>query len=138
MHETIRVGEMTITFLKTRQETHNTLEMYELTMPPTGRETVPHAHRDEDMVVLGMNGVATWTVDGEVRQLRPGERLVIPRGITHSMKNLHDGIARMICMHTPGAMGPEFFREITQHIYEGELDMVAISEIMNRYGITPT
>jgi quercetin dioxygenase-like cupin family protein len=138
MKEPIQIGEMTITFLATREDTNNAVEMYELTLSPTGRETVPHIHRDEDLEVLGMNGVATWTVDGKAVDLHAGERLTIPKGIPHSLTNLREVPARMICMLTPGTMGPEFFREIAQHVGEKELDLFAITEVMSRYGIVPS
>jgi len=138
MKEPIRIGEMTITFLATRQDTNNAVEMYELLLAKTGRETVPHIHRDEDLEVLCMNGVATWTVDGKTVELRAGERLTIPKGIPHSLTNLLETPARMICMLTPGTMGPEFFREIAQHVDDNEMDVFAITEVMNRYGILPS
>lgn len=34
MHETIRVGGMSVTFLMTRHETADALDMFELTIPP--------------------------------------------------------------------------------------------------------
>jgi quercetin dioxygenase-like cupin family protein len=137
MHESIYVGDAVVTFLKTRQETGNTVEMYELTLPQSGSTVMPHVHREEDLTVLGMNGISTWTVNGEVIELRPGQSLTIPRGTPHSCTNLHETITRMICMQTPGSMGPEFFREIAQHLNELKPDIAAISEVMNRYGITP-
>ena len=74
MHETIRVGELSVTFLKTRLETGNSLVMYEMTLPPTTGAPVPHIHRDHDEIILGMNGITTWTLNEEVIELHPGGR----------------------------------------------------------------
>jgi hypothetical protein len=35
MHPTIRVGEMSVTFLKTRHETAGAFDLFELTIPPS-------------------------------------------------------------------------------------------------------
>ncbi|MDE1178541.1 MAG: cupin domain-containing protein [Edaphobacter sp.] len=137
MHETIRVGELTVTFLKTRHETGNTLEVYEMTLPPTTGAPVPHIHRDYDEIVFVMNGTITWTMNNVVTILHPGDRMVIPRGTAHFFANLDETTARIICLQTPGVMGPEYFREISQHLGTDSPDMAAISEVMNRYGITP-
>jgi quercetin dioxygenase-like cupin family protein len=137
MHETIRVGELSVTFLKTRLETGNSLVMYEMTLPPTTGAPVPHIHRDHDEIILGMNGITTWTLNEEVIELHPGGRIMIPRGSPHYFANLHETTARIMCLQTPGVMGPEYFHEISQHFNSEVPDLAAITEVMNRYGITP-
>jgi quercetin dioxygenase-like cupin family protein len=137
MHETIRVGEISVTFLKTHHETEGAFEMYEVTLPPVVSVVVPHIHRDYDEIVLGMNGITTWTLGGEVIELHPGGRIMIPRGTPHFFANLHETTARMVCLQTPGVMGPEYFREIAQYFTADVPDIAAIGEVMNRYGVTP-
>ncbi len=48
MHPLIRVGEISITFLKTRHETHGVLDLFEMTIPPSDHMVVSHLHRDYD------------------------------------------------------------------------------------------
>jgi quercetin dioxygenase-like cupin family protein len=137
MHETIRVGEMSVTFLMTRHETADALDMFELTIPPLASVVVPHIHRDYEEMILGMDGVTTWTLNGEITEVYPGENLVIPRGAPHFFANLHDLPARVMCLQTPGVIGPEYYCEIAKH-YEAETpNIAAISDVMNRYGVTP-
>src|SRR5438270_8874207 len=126
MHETIRVGEMSITFLMTRHETGNCLDLFELTMPPLSSVVVPHIHRGYDEMVLGMNGVTTWTLNGEIVELNPGEQLLIPRGAPHFFANLHEAPARVMCLQTPGVMGPEYYREIAAHYATESPDVAGI------------
>jgi hypothetical protein len=45
MHNTIRVGEMNVTFLRTRHETGDAFDLFELTVPPFARVPFPHLHR---------------------------------------------------------------------------------------------
>ncbi|WP_263368048.1 cupin domain-containing protein [Edaphobacter bradus] len=139
MHETIRVGEMSITFIKTRHETAGSLDLYEVTIPPHANVRLPHIHRKYDETVFGMNGVVTWTLDGKEIPVEPGDTLFVPRGTPHFYTNLGDTTARMMCMHTPGVLGSGFFRELSMHFNpEGPPDIAGISEVMVRYGVFPS
>src|SRR5215467_3273162 len=137
MHETIRVGEMSVTFRLTRHETGNTLDMFELIMPPIASVIVPHIHREYDEMILGMDGISTWTLNGTIIDLHPGDLLFIPRGAPHFFANLHDTPARMMCLQTPGVMGPEYYREMAKYFRADMPDVAAISAVMNRYGVIP-
>ncbi|HMG03619.1 MAG TPA: cupin domain-containing protein [Edaphobacter sp.] len=137
MHETIRVGAMSVTFLMTRHETADALDIFELTMPPATSVVVPHTHRNYDEWVLGLDGITTWTLNGEIVLLHPGESLFIPRGTPHFFANVHDSPGRVICLQTPGVMGPEYYREIAAHFSDAEPDPAGIGAVMSRYGVEP-
>jgi mannose-6-phosphate isomerase-like protein (cupin superfamily) len=138
MHHPIQVGRLSITFLKSRHETSGSFDLFELIVPPDAFLTVPHLHRDYDETILGMNGITTWTIEGEQIQVHPGQQLEIPRGTVHSYSNLHDSTARMMCLLTPGLMGPEYFRELAAALREeGPPNIAGISNIMVRYGVIP-
>lgn len=138
MHEAIRVGQMNVTFIMSRHETQDNLDCFEVTAPPLASVIVPHIHRDHDETILGMNGITTWMVGGRQVLVGPGDRLLIKRGTPHFFGNLHNTVARYLCIHTPGLMGPEFCEEVAQHYHgDGSPDVAGISAVMNRYGITP-
>jgi quercetin dioxygenase-like cupin family protein len=137
MHEIIHVGGMSITFLHTRHETADALDVFELTIPPAASVVVPHTHVHYDEWVLGLNGITTWTLNGEIILLHPGEHLAIPRGAPHFFANVHDTVARLLCLQTPGVMGPEYYREIAAHYHVGDPDIVAIGQVMHQYGVEP-
>lgn len=138
MHETIRVGAMSVTFLKTRHETAGSLDMFELIIPPHVSVVVPHIHRGYDETVFGMNGIVTWTLDKQEIEVGPGNKLTIPSGTPHFFANMHDETARLMCIHTPGVMGPEYYREVAEHFYDdGAPDIAGIVAVMNRYGVIP-
>jgi mannose-6-phosphate isomerase-like protein (cupin superfamily) len=138
MHETIRVGEMSVTFLKTRHETAGTLDLFELIIPPQRSVLIPHTHREYDEVIFGMNGIVTWTVAGQEILVGHGEKLSIPRGTPHFFINLHSTTARLMCLQTPGLLGPEYFREVAVHFgKDGKPDIAGISAVMMRYGVIP-
>lgn len=142
MHETIRVGEMSVTFLKTRHETNDAFDLFELTIPPFARAALPHIHRKYDETIFGVDGTMTWTLhkDGhdEPNVVRPGTTLFIPRGTPHYYANRTHTAARILCLQTPGILGPEYYLEIA-FLYSGSHhpDLAGIGAVMSRYGIVP-
>ena len=140
MHHPILIGNLSITFLKSRHETHGTLDLFEVTVPPQAQLFVSHLHRDYDETAIGMDGIVTWTVAGKQIEIGPGEQLHIPRGVAHSYANLHPATARMMCLFTPGLVGPEYFRELADVVARSAsaADIAAsLGEIMMRYGVIP-
>lgn len=138
MHRPIQIGNLSVTFLKSRHETHGEADIFEMTVPPHTNLHVPHLHKDYDETIIGMNGITTWTLDGKKHQVGPGQQLHIPRGVVHTYVNTHRTTARMLCILTPGLMGPEYFRELAAAIDQnGRPDIPAVAAIMARYGVTP-
>jgi mannose-6-phosphate isomerase-like protein (cupin superfamily) len=138
MHHPIHVGSLSVTFLKSRHETQGSLDLFELTVPPHARLNVPHLHRDYDETIIGMNGITTWTIRDKHVEVGSGQHLHIPRGTAHSYANLHGSTARMMCILTPGLVGPEYFRELAAVLRgDGPPDIAGISNVMMRYGVIP-
>jgi mannose-6-phosphate isomerase-like protein (cupin superfamily) len=142
MHNTIRVGEMSVTFLRTRHETDDAFDLFELTVPPFARVPFPHIHRKYDETIFGVNGTMTWTLqkDGEDQptEVRRGITLFIPRGTPHLYANRTHKTARILCLQTPGIMGPEYYLEVAA-LYRNSPhpDVAGIAAIMSRYGVVP-
>ena len=138
MHHPIRIGNLSITFLKSRHETSGKLDLFELTVPPQAYLNVAHLHRDYDETIIGIDGITTWTLDGKRHQVGPGQQLHIPRGVSHGYANLHHSTARMMCILTPGLMGPEYFRDLAAAANtEGPVNIAGIAAVMARYGVIP-
>jgi hypothetical protein len=74
MPEDIRVGSLELRFLRSKHDTAGGLDMFEMTCPPNANMPVPHYHRDWDETIYGLSGVVTWTVDGEVVKIGPGDK----------------------------------------------------------------
>ena len=138
MHPTIRVGEMSVTFLKTRHETDDAFDLFELTIPPFGRLPFPHIHRKYDETIFGVNGTMTWTLVDNSTEVRRGITLFIPRGTPHFYANRTETAARILCLQTPGVMGPEYYLEIAA-LYRSNRhpDLAGIGAVMSRYGVVP-
>ena len=99
-----------------------------------------HSHDHYEETIYGVDGVLTWTVDGKLIEVGPGQALCIPRGAVHRFDNLRDRDAWVFCMITPAAIGPECFREIAEVMKAslgGPPDTAKMVEVMQRHGLTP-
>jgi quercetin dioxygenase-like cupin family protein len=99
-----------------------------------------HSHDHYEETIYGLEGVLTWTVDGRPIAVGPGQALCIPRGAVHRFDNLGPERAKQLCVITPAAIGPEYFREMHDVMTAsagGPPDRVKMMEIMRRHGLTP-
>ena len=82
----------------------------------------------------------TWTVDGKQIDVGPGQALCIPRGAIHRFDNNGNQDAKALCVITPAAIGPQYFREAAEVINAaagGPPNQAQIVEIMRRHGLKP-
>lgn len=139
--ETIRIGPIDIHFLITGEQSSGTVAVFEAVVPANQRLMSPaHSHDHYEETIYGLQGVVTWTVDGMQIDVAPGQALCIPRGAVHRFDNNGTEEAKMLCMATPAAIGPQFFREAAEVINAavgGPPDRVRMMEIMRRHGLTP-
>ena len=88
----------------------------------------------------GIEGVSTWTVDGTPIDVGPGQALCIPRGAIHRFDNNGSQDVKALCVITPAAIGPQYFRESAEVINAaagGPPDRAKMAEVMRRHGLTP-
>ena len=140
--EEIRIGELSIRFLLEGDDSNGSVAMFEFTVPSRARVPVAHSHDAYEETVYGLEGTLTWTVDGERRDVRPGEALCIRRGIVHRFENEGEADARVLAVVTPGVLGPDYFRELAALVDEevaagSPPDPARIGEVMLRHGLTP-
>lgn len=140
-HEVIHLGPLAVSFLATSADTNGSLALLELTVPAGARLAAPpHSHDHYEETIYGLDGVLTWTVDGTPIDVRRGEALPIPRGAVHQFDNHGQADATVLCVITPAAIGPEFFRESADVLNAaggGPPDRVKLAAIMRRYGLEP-
>jgi quercetin dioxygenase-like cupin family protein len=139
--ETIHLGPLTLHFLVTGEQSAGTVAVFELMVPAGQRLAAPaHSHDHYEETVYGIDGVLTWTVDGKAIDVGRGEALCIPRGAVHRFDNNSAEDARGLCMVTPAAIGPQYFRETAEAVKAaggGPPDRAKMIEIMLRHGLTP-
>ena len=110
--ETIRLGPLAVRFLIAAENSNDSVAAFELMVPGAARLPGPaHSHDHYEETIYGIDGVLTWTVDGKPIEVGPGQALCIPRGAVHRFDNHGTQEAKALCVITPAAIGPQFFRE---------------------------
>jgi quercetin dioxygenase-like cupin family protein len=139
--ETIRVGPLTVRFLIVGENSGGSIAAFELTVPGAQRLAGPaHSHDHYEETIYGIDGVLSWTVNGKQIEVGPGQALCIPRGAIHRFDNNGNQDVKALCVITPAAIGPQFFREAAEVINAtpgGPPDRAKMAEIMRRHGLTP-
>jgi len=139
--ETIRLGPLAVRFLIAGDKSNGSVAAFELTVPGARRLTAPaHSHDHYEETIYGIEGVLTWTIDGRQIDVGPGQALCIPRGAIHRFDNQGMEAVKALCLITPAAIGPQYFRESAEVINAaagGPPDRAKMVEIMRRHGLTP-
>jgi quercetin dioxygenase-like cupin family protein len=139
--ETIRLGPLVVRFLVTGEQANDSVAVFELMVPSGQRLAAPaHSHDHYEETIYGMDGVLTWTVDGKPIEVGPGQALCIPRGAVHRFDNNGSQDVKALCVITPAAIGPQYFREAAEVVAAaagGPPDKAKMVEIMLRHGLTP-
>ncbi len=139
--EAIRLGPLTVRFLITSENSGGSIAAFELMVPAAQRLAAPaHSHDHYEETIYGIDGVLIWTVDGAQIDVGPGQSLCIPRGAVHRFDNNGIRDAKALCVITPAAIGPQYFREASEVIGAaagGPPDRAKLAEIMRRHGLTP-
>jgi quercetin dioxygenase-like cupin family protein len=139
--EVISVGELTVHFLLTGDNSTGSVAVFELSVPGSQRLPAPaHSHDHYEETIYGIEGSMTWTVNGNEIEVGPGQALCIPRGAIHRFDNNTSQDVKALCMITPAAIGPQYFREtgaVLKAAAGGPPDRAKLAEIMLRHGLTP-
>jgi quercetin dioxygenase-like cupin family protein len=140
MAEEITIGTLAIRFLVEPEASTGSVAIFEFDVPAGANVPIPHSHDAFEETIYGLDGVCTWTIDGEARDIGPGGSVCIRRGQTHGFQNHGDADARFLAIATPGVFGPAYFRDIAEVLEAaggGPPDLAAIGAVMRRHGLTP-
>jgi len=139
--ETISTKGLTVRFLLTGDNSNGSIAAFELLVRASEPLPAPaHSHDHYEETIYGIDGVLTWTVDGRQIEVGSGQALCIPRGAVHRFDNRGSQDAKALCVITPAAIGPEYFREafaVVNATAGGPPDRAKMMEIMRRHGLTP-
>lgn len=139
--ETIGTKGLTVRFLVTGDNSNGSIAAFELGVSSGQRLPAPaHSHDHYEETIYGIDGVLIWTVDGKQIDVGPGQALCIPRGAVHRFDNNGSRDVKALCVITPAAIGPEYFRETFAALNAaagGPPDRAKMAEIMRRHGLTP-
>jgi quercetin dioxygenase-like cupin family protein len=135
----IKVGRVAIRFLIEGEQSGGSVAVFEFDVPAGTTVPAAHSHDGYQETIYGLEGVLTWTVEGNATEIGPGDTLCIPRGAVHQFENPHDTDAKSLAIVTPGILGPDYFREVAAILdaaTDGPPDYAALGEVMKRHGLT--
>ena len=139
-HDTITVGPFSVRFLVEAADSGGSATVFECAVPVNSMIAAPHSHDGFEETIYGLQGITTWTIDGETIDLGPGEAVCVQRGQVHGFQNRGIADAKFLAIATPGVFGPTYFREIGEILAAsagGPPDLAALVEVMRRHGLTP-
>lgn len=136
----IHVGPVLIDFLVDADDSGGSVTVFESVIPANAKVPAPHSHDAFEETIYGLEGACTWTIDGEVLELGPGDSVCIRRGQVHGFENRGSVDAKFLAIATPGVFGPAYFRDMAEVLAAtagGPPDLAAVGEVMRRHGLTP-
>lgn len=66
-----------------------------------GEATVRHHHRESEEIYYLIEGAGLMELDGETRDVRAGDAILIPPGAWHKIRAGADGPLRLLCACAP-------------------------------------
>jgi quercetin dioxygenase-like cupin family protein len=125
--------------LLTGEDSNGSVSVFEV-LVPAGQKLPAPAHKNDayEEILYGIEGVLTWTVDGTVIQVGPGQALCIPRGAVHRFDNFGSADVKQLAVISPAIMGPAYFREAAEVIGAGggPPDRAKMMDVFRRHGMT--
>jgi quercetin dioxygenase-like cupin family protein len=138
-HEPIDLGPITVTFSVVAEESNGSVTVQRCDVAAGAGVPLAHSHDAFEETIYGLEGVTTFTVDGEDVAVGTGDTLCIPRGAVHSFM-VYDNDAAFLAIATPGIFGPAYFldlRDVVRAAAGGRPDPADIAAVMVRHGLTP-
>jgi quercetin dioxygenase-like cupin family protein len=130
----IIIGGLTINYFKDGSK-DKSLGAFELTVAPGAKVPPPHSHSLNEEYVYVLEGKLRYSVNGEARDLSPGESMATPRGAVHAFSNPFAETAKALVILSPD-VGAQYFREVSQVLTAGHPpDIQKIKEVMGKYGL---
>ena len=131
----IKVGQLEIRYLIDGTASGAAMGVFELTVPAGARVPPAHSHRNNEEIIYVLEGMLRYTVDDEMRDLQPGQRMYTPRGSVHAFSNPHAEPARALIILTPD-IGAQYFRDVAEVVAAPRgPDPKRMAEVMTRYGL---
>jgi quercetin dioxygenase-like cupin family protein len=140
MGERIQLGGIGVTFLVEEEDSGGSVTVFECTVTAGSKVPAPHSHDAFEETIYGLQGICTWTVDGETHEIGPGDSVCIRRGQVHGFDNRTDSDTKFLAIASPGVFGPSYFRDLRDVVAvaaAGPPDLAEIMAVMRRHGLTP-
>ena len=98
----------------------------------SGNGPPPHLHRDHDEYSFVLESTISLVVDGKESTVGPSTLIFVPRGTTHSIKNIGASTARLLEWTVPGN-NERYFRAVYEMEVNGGFDPKRLAEINEQF-----
>ena len=130
----VNIGELQIRYLVDGSQ-RGGLGLFEMKVPAGAHVPPPHSHTDSEECVYVLEGLLRYSVDGNMRDLKPGDSMSTPKGSVHHFSNPGTESARALVVMTPD-IGVEYFHDVAALVRPGgPPDRAKLAEVMTRYGL---
>ena len=109
--EEIRIGGVAVRFL-VEGESGGSVAMFEFDVAAGAKVPVAHSHDAYEETAYGLEGVLTFTVDGQQREVGPGQYFASLAERSIASTTSSSAKATVLAIVTPGILGPDYFREM--------------------------
>lgn len=92
-----------------------------MTLAPRFAGPPPHVHPHQEERFEVLSGTLDVLLDGEWRQVRAGERLTVPPGAPHTIRNLHPAELRALNVHDPALGFPAYMTALHELVHSGKV-----------------
>jgi len=134
--DVVKIGQLEVKYL-IDGSAHQGLGIFELTIPSGSNVPPPHSHTHNEECVYVLEGTLRYSVDGQNRDLCPGDWMRTPKGSVHGFSNPHAETARALIALAPD-IGVQYFRDVASVINAGgPPDRTRLLAVMARYGLAP-
>ena|SRR5689334_9199108 len=135
------IGPSRVTFKITGESTEGRYALFEtIDAPQSGPPLHVHQHEDESYYILE-GAYDVYLADGAPVHATVGALVTVPRGVTHTYKNVSANAGRMIVVATPAGL-EHFFAALGQPDTgeappkpAGPPDFAAMAAVARHYGI---
>ena len=132
------MGQISVRFLLEAADSNGSVAMFEFMVPAGAKVPLAHYHKDYDETVYGLEGVMTFTVQGEQVDIGAGDSCFIPRGAVHGFNNLRQSDSKALAVVTPALLGPDYFRDIAAIVNAGGPPYLEkLKATMLKHGLVP-
>jgi quercetin dioxygenase-like cupin family protein len=104
-------------------------------MTPPGGGPPPHYDSIEDKTYYVLEGLASFLVNEEWREVGPGGSVFMPHGCVHTFKNVGDQPLRLLVMAAPSGFEKFFARCHEEFAKPGGPDMSRVLQISEEHGL---
>lgn len=118
--------------------TEDTEGRYSLLEVTVGHSVPLHIHHNDDEVLYMLEGELEATFDGRVYTAKPGDVMLLPRGVPHAIRPTSDVPPRLLQVSSPGGF-EHFVEDLAESLAARSLNDYApeeVQELNEKHGIT--